>query len=484
MALPWQISDEKKEAQMPFLPPSLQSLPATSADHELRITAAEADIVALEAADTALDGRLDTAEADLAAATSAATPSTLVRRDGAGGASLGYLTMSGPVTFSASPAGAAGTAAAYMPSGPLLIAPEAGAIERLVDKLYFTLSTGVRKGVVLADSSLTSGRIPATTTDGRLYDSANFTRDPATGTVGITTASNSGLLITDTVGSGELAVKIRTSGATSGATQAGFDVGHSNAYRFTFATAGTGVSAPWGGSAYMWATGPTNGLRFINGDAFKPIEFWNTIAGVPTLAFRAYNGVLQAANAAITATSASSAVAAYFGKTGNKQLRIGDMSGYCWTFGRNSSTGDLELSSTKNDGTDYVTNALTIGGGSGVVKAAFGLEVTDLTPGQPVYATTSGRLTSSAPYAAKTANYTLTAADRTIRADATGGSFTLTLPTAVGHNREYYIKCISAANVLTVATTSSQTIDGVTSLTLAQHDCLHVQSDGANWMVL
>lgn len=107
-----------------------------------------------------------------------------------------------------------------------------------------------------------------------------------------------------------------------------------------------------------------------------------------------------------------------------------------------------------------------------------------LTPGQPVFATTAGLLTSSPPYAAKTANYTLAATDRTIRADATGGSFALTLPTAVGHNREYYIKCISSVNTLTVNTTSSQLIDNVTSLTLAQYDCLHVQSDGANWMVL
>lgn len=488
--LPWQFTEEEKDRQLPYLPTSLQIAPAQivvlqAADValDLRVDATEAAVIsldgrldtaesgigALEAADIALDGRLDPIEATLAA------PPWLPLAGG---------TLTGPLrlyTGVATPLGAP----LFIPSGPLLTLPEAGTIERLVDKLYFTDSSATRRPFALWESSGTSGRIPATTTDGRLYDSANFTRDSSTGTVGITTTDNTGLLVTDTTGVGELGVKIRTAGATSTAAQAGFDVGHSNSYRFTLVTAGTAGAAPFGGSAYLFVTGPTNGMRFFNGDVLKPIEFWNNVGGVNTLAFRAYNGVLQAGAAAITATSASTGIAVYFGKTGSKQLRIGDMNGYCWTLGRNSSTGDLEFSSTKNDGTDYVTNAITIGGGSGILKAAFGMEVTDLTPGQHVFATTSGRLTTTAPYAAKTANYTLAATDRTIRADATGGSFALTLPTAVGcTGREYFLKCISGTNTLTISTTSSQTIDGVTSLTLAQWDCLHVQSDGANWMVL
>ena len=87
-------------------------------------------------------------------------------------------TMTGPLGLAASVAGAVGTAALKIPSGPLLLAPEAGAIERLVDKLYFTISTGLsRKQVVLADSGLTSGRIPFATTDGRLLDNAKLLWD-------------------------------------------------------------------------------------------------------------------------------------------------------------------------------------------------------------------------------------------------------------------------------------------------------------------
>lgn len=38
---------------------------------------------------------------------------------------------------------------------------------------------------------------------------------------------------------------------------------------------------------------------------------------------------------------------------------------------------------------------------------------------------------------------------------------------------------------ITVATTSSQTIDGAASATLGtQYDCLHVMSNGANWIVI
>lgn len=87
-------------------------------------------------------------------------------------------TMTGPLGLAASIAGAVGTAALKIPSGPLLLTPEAGAIERLVDKLYFTISTGLsRKQIVLADSVLTSGRIPFATTDGRLLDSAKLLWD-------------------------------------------------------------------------------------------------------------------------------------------------------------------------------------------------------------------------------------------------------------------------------------------------------------------
>jgi hypothetical protein len=89
--------------------------------------------------------------------------------------------------------------------------------------------------------------------------------------------------------------------------------------------------------------------------------------------------------------------------------------------------------------------------------------------------------------AAKTANYTLTAADNVILGNASGGSFTLTLPTAVGiAGRTYTLKKVdSSVNAITVATTSAQTIDSSSTWSLSnQYQYVMVISDGANWSVI
>ena len=66
-------------------------------------------------------------------------------------------------------------------------------------------------------------------------------------------------------------------------------------------------------------------------------------------------------------------------------------------------------------------------------------------------------------------------------------SYTVTLPTAVGvTGRMYQIKKNStSAYTLTIGTTSSQTIDGSTSLAFTtQYNNFVVISDGANWSLL
>lgn len=61
---------------------------------------------------------------------------------------------------------------------------------------------------------------------------------------------------------------------------------------------------------------------------------------------------------------------------------------------------------------------------------------------------------------------------------------TQTLPTAVGNTSYYVIKNI-AAGAVTVATTSSQTIDGVTTQSLATlNQTIRLISDGANWRIV
>lgn len=87
-------------------------------------------------------------------------------------------------------------------------------------------------------------------------------------------------------------------------------------------------------------------------------------------------------------------------------------------------------------------------------------------------------------YVAKTANYTLTTTDYAV--NCTSGTFTLTLPTAVSVAGQMYQLKNSGTGVVTINTTSSQTIDGNASgsITMAQYDNFTVMSDGANWIIL
>lgn len=88
---------------------------------------------------------------------------------------------------------------------------------------------------------------------------------------------------------------------------------------------------------------------------------------------------------------------------------------------------------------------------------------------------------------AKTAAYTIVANDYIITGNATTATFQITLPTAVGRQGQSYIikKVDSSANAVTVGTTSSQTIDGSTTYSLAaQYKYVSVVSDGSNWIVI
>lgn len=64
-----------------------------------------------------------------------------------------------------------------------------------------------------------------------------------------------------------------------------------------------------------------------------------------------------------------------------------------------------------------------------------------------------------------------------------GASGAPTLPTAVSNTNRYTLKNVDATNK-TVATTSSQTIDGSTTFTLTPNAAIDVISDGANWSII
>src|SRR4029077_9222285 len=61
------------------------------------------------------------------------------------------------------------------------------------------------------------------------------------------------------------------------------------------------------------------------------------------------------------------------------------------------------------------------------------------------------------------------------------GTTTLTLPTAVGNTNLYTVKNVGTG-VVTIATTSAQTIDGNSTITMAtQFTSVDLISDSANW---
>ncbi len=86
----------------------------------------------------------------------------------------------------------------------------------------------------------------------------------------------------------------------------------------------------------------------------------------------------------------------------------------------------------------------------------------------------------------KTANYTISAADDVILGDATAGSITITLPTAVGIVKSFTVKKVdSSANTVTINTTGGQTIDGSASIVISvQNTSKTVVSDNANWQLI
>ncbi len=89
----------------------------------------------------------------------------------------------------------------------------------------------------------------------------------------------------------------------------------------------------------------------------------------------------------------------------------------------------------------------------------------------------------SLAYISKDDNYTATINDCVIELAVTGK--TITLPTAVGIKGRIYTIKFTTTGSGTVATTSSQTIDGSTTYTLSsQYKFVTVQSTNANWIVI
>lgn len=92
----------------------------------------------------------------------------------------------------------------------------------------------------------------------------------------------------------------------------------------------------------------------------------------------------------------------------------------------------------------------------------------------------------SSQAASQTGTYAIAATDQYVPLNAAGGDFTATLPTAASMAGKEVVlkKTDSSLNIATIATTSSQTIDGSTTTTLnTPNETITVFSDGSNWQV-
>lgn len=131
-------------------------------------------------------------------------------------------------------------------------------------------------------------------------------------------------------------------------------------------------------------------------------------------------------------------------------------------------------------------------------RKEFTLNDSALTSGKIPTSTTNGRLQDSnisdgangtvlakslsLPYVAKTTTYTATLSDYFI--NCTSGTFTVTLPTAVGFAGLGYCVKNTGTGVITIGTTSAQTVDGASTQSLStQYAALTVFSNGANWLI-
>lgn len=156
----------------------------------------------------------------------------------------------------------------------------------------------------------------------------------------------------------------------------------------------------------------------------------------------------------------------------------------------NASSDYSEWSSWIAETTPTVTNP--IGGDAYVLKAGGTMTGALVLSGAPtidLHASTKKYVDDQmgiSPITTVTGALTLTSAHHTVLADAAGGAFQITLPTAAAQNkRSYKIKRINTTNNVTVKGDGTELIDSANTYVLtAQWDSITIQSDGTQWFIL
>ena len=195
------------------------------------------------------------------------------------------------------------------------------------------------------------------------------------------------------------------------------------------------------------------------------------------------NGDLYAGNNTMTSASILSS-SGYFGVTSKSYIRS-TTDGY-WTMYNNATTDftALQLGGTTSSFPAIVHNGTGIDIKLADNSAYTNLAALNLTANGTLAVTGATTMTSfAAAITSSAVDIAVTASHHTILLTATGK--TATLPTAIGITGRIYTIKLTASGTGTIATTSSQTIDGSTTFSLGTiYKYCTVQSDGANWNVI
>lgn len=240
--------------------------------------------------------------------------------------------------------------------------------------------------------------------------------------------------------------------------------------------AGTSVAS----GVRLYSTATAGRIEFGSAASANLLGILSGQAGAVATSIRNATSGFLVSNATVASLISPGALVDFFPTTDTKVLKI-----------RPHSSQSNDIVQVRNNADSSTLASID---STGKIVAAIGLQLSAQSPATGKIATSSdnnGNFTWSSaattimtwPYVAKTGTYTITTSDGIV--EATSGTFTLTLPTAVSVAGRLYVIKNGGTGTVTVATTGGQTIDDGSTATLAtRYESITLFSDGANWRIM